>query len=279
MRIKKEVTDFSRLKQIVNVLFKYEFGYLLHGIKLTHILPFHKKNKKHKFKKSDNPEKLRKAFEELGGAFIKLGQMLSIRPDLVPKDYANEFSKLQDKVKPFPSSKAKAIIHKELGKPVKELFKEFNSRPVAAASVGQVHIAKLKSGEEVAVKVKRPGVNELFHTDIHLLFYLAKLVKKHFPQSFVDPIEIVKQFQKYTIKEMDYVREAKSIDKFYSSFKEDKTTKIPKVYWDYTTNEVLTTELIKGTELLNVQNKKTSLNKHKVTTNLVTSFLKQILFD
>ncbi|MBS1267242.1 MAG: protein kinase UbiB [Candidatus Woesearchaeota archaeon] len=279
MHIKKEVTDFSRFKQIVNVLFKYEFGYLIHGIKLSHILPFHKKLQKHKFKKNENPKQLRKAFEELGGAFIKLGQMLSIRPDLVPKEYAQEFTKLQDKVGPFAVSKSKSIIKKELGKPVNELFLEFDNKPIAAASVGQVHVARLKSGKQVAVKVKRPGVNKLFHTDIHLLFYLAKLVKKHFPKTLVDPVEIIKQFQKYTIKEMDYIREAKSIDKFFKNFKDDKTTKIPKVYWKYTTNKVLTTELILGTELLNVQNNKTKLNKKKVTRNIVTSFLKQIFVD
>ncbi len=278
LTIKKEVTDFNRLKQILNVLLKYEFGYLIKNIRLESVLLFHKKAQKHGFKRvAGNPQRLRLAFEELGGTFIKLGQLISLRPDLVTKEYSEEFSKLQDDVKPFPFNQAKRIIESELGRPIGKLFKRFNQNPIASASIGQVYEAWLKSGERVAVKVKRPNINKLIYTDIHLLSYLAKLIKQHYQQSIVDPIEIVKEFQKYTIKELDYVREGKVIEKFYSNFKDDKITKIPKVYWDYTTNNVLTMEFIDGIKVSDIKKlDRLGYNKKKIAKNLADSLMKQV---
>ena len=278
LTIKREVTDFKRLKQILNVLFKYEFGYLIKSIRLGPVFAFHKHAKKHGSKKvSGNPQRLRLAFEELGGTFIKLGQLLSLRPDLVTKEYSEEFSKLQDEVKPFPFNHAKRIIESELGRPIGKLFKRFNQNPIASASIGQVYEAWLKSGERIAVKVKRPNINKLIYTDIHLLSYLAKLIKQHHPLSIVDPIEIVKEFQKYTIKELDYVREGKVIEKFYSNFKDDKITKIPKVYWDYTTNNVLTMEFIDGIKVSDIKKlDRLGYNKKKIAKNLADSLMKQV---
>lgn len=277
LTIKREVTDFNRLKQILNVLFKYEFGYLIRNIRLESVLAFHKKAQKHGLKDSGNPQRLRLAFEELGGTFIKLGQLLSLRPDLVTKEYSEEFSKLQDEVKPFPFNQAKRIIESELGSPIGKLFKGFNQDPIASASIGQVYEAWLKSGDRVAVKVKRPNINKLIYTDIHLLSYLAKLIKQHHPQSIVDPIEIVKEFQKYTIKELDYVREGKVIEKFYSNFKDDKITKIPKVYWDYTTNNVLTMEFIDGIKVSDIKRlDRLGYDKKKVARNISDSLMKQV---
>ncbi|OGM01951.1 hypothetical protein A3K72_00080, partial [Candidatus Woesearchaeota archaeon RBG_13_36_6] len=278
LTIKKEVTDFNRLKQILNVLLKYEFGYLIKNIRLGPVFAFHKHAKKYGFKKvSGNPQRLRLAFEELGGTFIKLGQLISLRPDLVTKEYSEEFSKLQDEVKPFPFNQAKRIIESELGRPIGKLFERFNQNPIASASIGQVYEAWLKSGERVAVKVKRPNINKLIYTDIHLLSYLAKLIKQHYKQSIVDPIEIVKEFQKYTIKELDYVREGKVIEKFYSNFKDDRITKIPKVYWDYTTNNVLTMEFIDGIKVSDIKKlDRLGYNKKKIAKNLADSLMKQV---
>lgn len=279
--LKKEVTDIRRLKQILNVLFKYGFGYLLKGTKLKLGLAPHKKAMKHKFKKKEgNPQRLRMAFEELGGTFIKLGQLLSLRPDLIPKEYSEEFAKLQDSVRPFPFGKVKKIVEHELGKPLNEVFSKFEQKPVAAASIGQVHKAKLINGQLVAVKVKRPGVNQLFHSDIHLLYYIAKQIKKHISPELVDPIQIVKEFQKYTIRELDYVREAKNIKKFYDNFAKDRTTKIPEVYWDYTTHNVLTMEYIKGIKISNVKTlDRYGYNKVLIAKNLANSVLKQVFID
>lgn len=279
--LKKEVTDIRRLKQILNVLFKYGFGYLLKGTKLKLGLAPHKKAMKHKFKKKEgNPQRLRIAFEELGGTFIKLGQLLSLRPDLIPKEYSEEFAKLQDSVRPFPFGKVKKIVEHELGKPLNEVFSKFEQKPVAAASIGQVHKAKLINGQLVAVKVKRPGVNQLFHSDIHLLYYIAKQIKKHISPELVDPIQIVKEFQKYTIRELDYVREAKNIKKFYDNFAKDRTTKIPEVYWDYTTHNVLTMEYIKGIKISNVKTlDRYGYNKVLIAKNLANSVLKQVFID
>lgn len=279
--LKKEVTDIKRLRQILNVLFKYGFGYLIKGIKLKHVLSPHKKVMKHKFKKTESdPARLRLAFEELGGTFIKLGQLLSLRPDLIPPEYSEEFSKLQDEVKPFAFKEVKKIVEQELGESMKDLFASFDQKPIAAASIGQVHKAKLKTGEVVAIKVKRPGVNKLFHSDIHLLFYLAKLIKKYHPIELVDPEQIVKEFQKYTIKELDYIREAKNIKKFHENFKKDKTTKIPMVFLDYSTHNVLTMEYIDGIKISNVKKlDKLGYNRKKIARNLANSVFKQVYVD
>lgn len=279
--LKKEVADVKRLRHIVEVLFKYGFGFYLKKAKLKHLLPIRKRSMNHKFKKGlSNPERLRLAFEELGGTFIKLGQLLSLRADLIPPEYSEELSKLQDSVKPFPFSQVKEIIKDELGMTINKAFAEFNPQPIAAASVGQVHEAKLKTGEKVAVKIKRPGVNKLFYSDIHLLYHIAKLLDKHYDSKIVNAESIVKEFQKYTIRELDYIREAKNIKRFYNNFKGDKSTRIPKVYWDYTTHKIITMEFMKGIKISDTKKlKRRKYDTKKIAENLALSVLKQIFID
>ena len=279
--LKKEVADVRRLRNIANILFKYGFGFYLQKAKLKHLLPARKRGLTRKFRKSQsNPERLRQAFEELGGTFIKLGQLLSLRPDLIPPEYSEELSKLQDKVNPFAFSKVKEIIKKELGAPIEKTFKEFNPKPIASASIGQVHEAKLLNGKKVAVKVKRPDITQQIHSDIHLLFYIAKLLDKHYCSNLVNAEGIVKEFQKYTIRELDYVREAKNIKRFYNNFKNSKTTKIPEVYWDYTTHNVITMEFVKGIKISDAKKlKRKKYDTKKIAENLANSVLKQIFID
>ncbi|PIN71948.1 hypothetical protein COV22_04450, partial [Candidatus Woesearchaeota archaeon CG10_big_fil_rev_8_21_14_0_10_47_5] len=194
--------------------------------------------------RGDEAERLRKAFEELGGAFVKLGQLLSLRFDLVPESYCQEFRKLRDRVKPFPYSDVKGIIELELKQPMGEVFKEFESEPVAAASIGQVHRARLKTNELVAVKVQRPGIQGLMKTDIDVLYYIARLLERRIKTDIVSPTGVVKEFEDYTNDELNYVKEAKNISRFYRNFAKIKTTRIPRVFWKYTTTRVLTMEFI-----------------------------------
>ncbi len=271
LNIKQEIADIKRLKQILNVFIKYEFGFLVHKIKLGHLV--RKKPKK----ENPNPERLRQAFEELGGSFIKFGQMLSLRPDLISAEYAKEFGKLRDKAKPFSTQQAREIIEEEFGD-IDSVFSYFGKEPIASASIGQVYEANLVTGEKVAVKVRRPGVNKLFHSDIHILFFLAKLIKKHIPMDYVDPVEIVREFQKFTIKELDYMREAKNIELFYENFKNDNAVQIPKVYWKYTTPDIITMSFLEGEELSTVFGSDTH-DKEQICKNLVNCFLKQVFVD
>jgi len=280
MSISKSLRDLSRLKKITTVLFKLELGFLVERLNLKNYLTFHKKLQKEKFQpRIASPKKIRQALEELSGTFIKLGQLLSLRPDLIPKEYSEEFANLQDNVKPFHYTIAKHIIEKELNKPFREIFETFDKKPLASASIGQVHKAKLVSGEVVAVKVQRPKIKGAFEADIDILYHLAHLVERHMPElQHYNPTEIVKEFERYTTNELDYIKEAKNIDFFYNNFKDDKRIKVPKVFWDYTTKKVLTMEFIEGTRITGVKDfKKFKSSKKETLKNIVNVFLTQII--
>jgi ubiquinone biosynthesis protein len=257
-------------------LLKYEFGFLISKFNLTKHLPLQKRLDKKGFKNEQaNPVKIKTVFEELGGTFIKLGQLLSLRPDLIPKEYCDEFSKLQDNVKPFSAEEAKKIIEHELKKPLKEIFKDFDSKPLAAASIGQVHKAKLLNGHHVVVKIQRHGIIEQMKTDTDILYHVAHLAEKHYPQ--LNPVEIVAEFEKYTENELDYIKEAKNVDKFYKNFSHDSHIKIPKVFFEYTTSKVLVLEYIDGKKLSEL--KLSSKEKKWIIKEVVNSLFKQVFID
>lgn len=281
MSFLKTFKSLKRLRQISNVLFKEEMGYVISKLKLKKHVSLHRKLKPGEFEKPiDSPQvRLRRVMETLGATFVKFGQLLSLRYDLLPPEYCDEFAKLQDAVPPFPYIKVKAIIEKELKKPITEIFKSFNPKPVAAASVGQVHYAVLKTGETVAVKVQRPKVQEKFLVDIDLLHYLANLAEKRYPelqQYYLK--ELVKEFEKYTKRELNYKIEAKNIEDFYNNFKDDPKVKIPKVYWDYSTTKVIVMEYVKGIKISEVKNfAQYASNRKKVVANVMDSVVRQIL--
>ncbi len=280
INIRKDVRDIKRLEQILGVLFKHELGFLIEKIKLKHFLPLHKRLQQNKFEKiNTQPERIRKILEELGGTFVKLGQLLSLRPDLIPAEYCREFAKLQDEVKPFSGKEAENIIKTDMGKEVKDVFTYFSDKPISAASIGQVHIAVLKDGTKAAVKVQRPGIKKAVETDIDILYHLAHLTQKKFKMKIINPVEIVKEFEEYTEKELDYNIEAKNIDRVYRNFSHDNITRIPKVYWEATTEKVLTMEFIKGLKVSELDKAKIKVNKARVAENIVNSVFKQVFID
>ncbi len=172
--------------------------------------------------------RLREAFEELGPTFIKLGQVLSGRPDLITAVYANEFKKLQDEVPPFPFEEAKRIIESELGAPLESLFLSFEEVPAAAASIAQVHHATLADGTDVVVKVQRPDIQENIEQDIQILKGLAALIDKHIPEARVyNPTAIVEEFARTVRREMDFGMEADNALKFTEIFRGSATIYIP----------------------------------------------------
>jgi ubiquinone biosynthesis protein len=274
--IPKRFAGIKRFEQILQVMAKYELGYYLEAVRLKKRTFLSKKNK------MSRPVELRMLFEELGGSFVKLGQLLSLRPDLIPKEYCDELGKLQDDVEPVPYHEIGHVIKAELKKPVKKLFKSFDKKPIASASIGQVHVAKLTNGKKVAIKVMRPGIRALMETDLEILDYLSRLFKHHVKQELVDPEEIFQEFKHYTENEMDYLKEAYTIKKFYANFRNDRKIKIPLVYDKLTTRRVLTMEFIEGVELREIlmhPQKYKRFDKKKLSELIVYSIMKQIFID
>ncbi len=178
--------------------------------------------------------RLRLALEELGPVFIKFGQMLSTRPDLLPEDIAGELAKLQDDVPPFPEEESVAIIERALGKSVGELFADFETTPMASASVAQIHTATLHSGEKVVVKVVRPDIEPIIRQDIALMHTLARLAHKYLPDGRrLRPSEVVSDYELTILDELDMGREAANASQLRRNFADSKFLYVPEVHWDY----------------------------------------------
>jgi predicted unusual protein kinase regulating ubiquinone biosynthesis (AarF/ABC1/UbiB family) len=218
---------------------------------------------------------------ELGPTFIKIGQALSTRADLIPLEYVREFSELQDRVPPFDSDLAIAQIETQLGKPIDILFQNFNPIPLAAASLGQVHQARLPTGENVVVKVQRPGLEKLFNLDFEILHRLVRLGNRFFRNLRKYNLEgIYREFFELLYLEIDYIHEGKNADRFRENFQTYKRVAVPKIYWQYTTQKILTLEYLPGIKI----DDRTSLEASKINTKEViqlgiTCYLKQLLED
>jgi ubiquinone biosynthesis protein len=192
-------------------------------------------------------ERLRRTLEELGPVFIKFGQMLSTRRDLLPEDIADELARLQDDVPAFGQEQAIAIIEKALGKPVSELYASFEASPMASASVAQVHCATLHSGEQVVVKVVRPDIEPVIRQDLALMYTLAKLVARYVPDGKrLRPVEVVSDYELTILDELDLGREAANASQLRRNFENSKLVYVPQVHWDYTCRQVFTMERISG---------------------------------
>jgi len=273
-----EIRDIGRFNKIVAVMASVGLHDIADRLKLKGKRLFDLKFRKEKHYARSTPEKLRIAFERLGPTFIKFGQLLSVRPDLVPKDYVIEFSKLQDSVPPFDYEDAKAIVEAELGKPVHHFFKYFSRTPLSAGSIAQVHVAILKNGQKVIVKVQRPDIKEKIEHDMHILFYFAKLIEKYIEDSKkYNPHEVVEEFSKWMQKELDFFIEARNAEKLYQNMKNLNYIKIPKIYWKYSTRRVLTMEFLDGSKLGNLKDSESE--KKKILQKLVDASLQQIVED
>ncbi len=199
------------------------------------------------------PVRLRLALESLGPIFVKLGQVLSTRPDLLPAAYALELSRLQDKVPPFDADLARRQIEASFGRPVEEIYAEFEAEPVAAASVAQVHRARLFGGEAVAVKVLRPNLEPVIEQDLALMRTAARLIEKLLPDGKrLRPREVVAEFDKYLHDELDLLREAANASQIGRNFSGSTMLRVPKVYYDYCSESVMTMQWMDGTPIAEV---------------------------
>jgi ubiquinone biosynthesis protein len=277
------LTYRERYRQILSILLKHGFGYFLLELGLGWLIPFHKgvmghEEREHAYTK---PEHLRMAFEELGTTFIKLGQILSTRADLLPPEFLKELAKLQASVTPIPSETVKEELERELGLSIDTVFADFDEKPLAAASIGQVHRAHLHTGEPVVVKVQRPGVWELVNTDLEILHHLASLATKRTQLGQIADLNRLLDEFAYTLKnELNYLQEGRNADQFRENFARHERVHIPKVYWDYTTRKVITFEELQGCVITDVAGlDEFGVDRHRLAADSSMIFMKMVFED
>jgi len=284
LRVNRNIRTIRRYRTILGVLIKYGFGHFVEQLNIDYYLELGKRivtlDKIPKdLERLSQSQRLRLVMEELGPTFIKLGQLLSTRPDVLGKEYIHEFSKLQDKVPAVKIEEINAQIQRELGYPAQELFAEFSSEPLAAASIAQVHRGKLKSGEEVVLKVRRPGIVKIVETDIDVLMGLAYLIEQHVPAvALYDPVGLVKEFRRSIMRELNFTREGRTVDRFAVNFAKSETVYTPKIFWEYTGDMVLTMEYVDGIKISAIE----ELSEHgydlkEIARRGADAFLKQVL--
>jgi ubiquinone biosynthesis protein len=245
---KNSIYEIKRTKDIIFILTKYGFGDIVESVGVP--VPF----KKNRPRLSRN-ERIRKAIEELGPTFIKLAQLLSLRPDLIPLELAKEFEKLQDNVTPVSFNEIKVVIEEEINQKIEDYFEgEFSL--LASASIGQVYKAKLKSGEIVAVKVLKPDIEEKIYADINILLRLAKIIREKLLIYGIDSVKIVEEFAKSIKKELDFNIEGFNLKRFSANFKNNPNIKIPKLF--FVSKKLLIMEYIDGIKISNID----ELKKH-----------------
>lgn len=283
-RLRKTYRSAKRLQEIINVFIKHGFGQIIDQIHLGRFITLKKRLRSFGtwtyYKVPTVAERLRIAFEELGPTFIKLGQLLSSRPDLVSMIYAKEFKKLQDRVPTFPIEQVYQTIEEELGMPVAKIFQDFNPEPIGSASIAQVHNAILMNGTKVIVKVRRPGIEEQIMLDLNILQGLAKLIEKYVPESkLFDPVGIVDEFAKSITKELDFRREARNALIFRENFKDYKKVYIPYVFKEFTTKKILVMEKVEGVRIDDINSiKEKGLDIEGILNIVIDMYFKQI-FD
>ena len=255
MTISRKPSHTARYRQIASTLARHGLGYLVGMLGLERFVPFHRGLLKHprRAARYTRPEHIRMAFEELGATFIKLGQILSTRTDLLPPEYLAEFAKLQDAAPTVPIEGVRAILVAELGRPFEEVFATFDPVPLAAASIGQAHAATLHDGTEVVVKVRRPGVVEQVEEDLEILQHLAATASRRsaFARQY-DLVGLTQEFAQTMRAELDYLREGHNAERFAANFAGDAAIHIPRIFWETSTSRVLTLERMRGIKINDV---------------------------
>jgi ubiquinone biosynthesis protein len=271
--------NLGRLTEIAQVAVRHGFGYFFERHKLTDLLPGRRNGEILEGTPSQRGQRLRELLDELGPTFVKFGQLLSMRPDVLPPDIIAELRGLQDDVRPFPYEDVERVIQEELGQPIERLFIEFDREPLAAASIGQVHRAVLPNGHRVAVKVQRPGAPERIEADLGLLYQAARIVKERVRAlDFVDVREVVDEFARAIRQELDYRLEGRNAEQLHRNFAGHPHVRVPRVYWSYTRSRVLTLEFIEGTQLADIDEVGYSLEERKRLAEVIAEAWMTMIF-
>jgi ubiquinone biosynthesis protein len=237
--------NLRRMSSIASVLVKHGWGHYVGRLRLKSYLPTAAALVT--ATGLSDAERLRLALEELGPTFVKFGQLLSVRQDLFPEEITTELQKLQDAVAPFPPAQARQIIAHELGHPVGRLFAAFDDAPLAAASIAQVHTATLLDGTAAVVKVQRPGIEQVIHADLEILFACARLLHQYVPESRrYDPMGLVEEFADTIVKELDFRLEGHNSERFSANFKDEPAVYVPRIFWNVSSKRILTQERSTG---------------------------------
>jgi ubiquinone biosynthesis protein len=271
--------NLGRISEIAQAAVRHGFGYFFERHRLSDLLPWRERVPLDGDEPSLRGQHLRELLDELGPTFVKFGQLLSTRPDVLPPDIIAELRGLQDDVRPFPYEDVERTIQAELGLSVEQLFLEFEQRPMAAASIGQVHRAVLPNGRRVAVKVQRPGAPAQIEADLALMYQAAKIAKERVRAlDFIDVRGLVDEFARSIRQELDYRLEARNADRFRHDFSGHPHVHVPRVYWSYTRARVLTLEFLDGTQLADVEQLAYGVDERRRLATVITEAWMTMIF-
>ena len=273
-----------RMLRIVRVLVRHgldEFVFTLHLFRPYRFMLFLFPGYWFRDRNVPRGQRLREALEELGPVFVKFGQAVSTRPDLIPADIAVELTRLQDDVLPFPGDQAREVIERALDAPLSQHFASFDIQPLASASVAQVHGATLQDGTEVVVKVLRPGIEKVIERDLQLLYQLARLADRHWPNARrLRPLEVVDDYDKTIHDELDMMREGANASQLRSNFLDSDMIYVPQIYWDHSCREVLVMERVEGIPIRDIDAiRAAGIDLRKLAHNGVEIFFTQAFRD
>ncbi|NQT89433.1 phosphotransferase, partial [bacterium] len=272
----------QRLAEIAGVLVRHGLSYFVTRLNLSRYLPKRKQVASAQEGPLDRQSlayRLTRVMEELGPTFVRLGQVLSSRPDLLDEEFIREFERLQDQVAPFPTEQARATVARELGRPVEEAFAWFDDEPIASGSLAQVHRATLPGGGDVVVKIKRPGIERVVLTDLSLLRSVGDYAERHMPELRVfQPRVVLEELERTMRRELDFVTEAANTTRFTEALEPADGARCPQVYWDLTTSDVLTLERLQGVRISDLDAiDAAGIDRPRLARRLADVFLKQYL--
>ncbi|MDJ0628426.1 MAG: AarF/UbiB family protein [Rhodobacter sp.] len=285
------VTRYKRYAQIMAVFARHDFGYLSDRMGLSklfggeNVVPPPDEGKEgeeisHKIRTLSAPARLRMVCEELGPTFVKMGQILSTRPDLLSRPYVLELRKLQDHVSKIPFEEVKKVVEAEMGKDLSEIFPTFEEKPLAAASIAQVHRCTLPDGTQAVAKVQRPGIEEQIRMDLSILYGMARLANRSSFAETIDKVKVIQEFERVILRELDFASEGHLTEEFARNFQYDSQVHIARIFWDYSTRRLLTMEYLDGVNISQLdahQNEK--VDTREIAKKVVMITLKQIFRD
>jgi ubiquinone biosynthesis protein len=264
MSSRPAVRQLGRMSEIAQVAAKHGFGYLFETRGPAAVRSRLGREVEVEAEGSPRGQRLREMLDELGPTFVKFGQLLSTRPDIVPPDIVFELKALQDAVTPFPFEQARDVVEEELGLTLEQLYVDFEETPVAAASIGQVHRATLPNGRSVVVKVQRPNAPRQVEADLELMYQLARLARERVRAlEFIDTVAVVDEFARSIRQELDYRIEARNAEQFHRNFAGYPHVRVPRVFWSYSRARVLTLELLEGVQLRDLDTERYTMSERR----------------